>query len=320
MEKVILCRTAWMKFYEGRANKDIPRSGAKYIKKNKTGGEIYNFKDVKGKVFAYFPDIGNPNLKNLDIENCGEALSNVTVVFCATHPTESGMRVVGWYKNATVFPEPQIGHYNNWVHTSAKYKNALLLQEDDRVFDVSGIFGRSSLFYFSRHPEHKKLLTKLKAYIANDGVIKGGKNKVKGPGKNGRAYQPDLEKKLKVEQRAIDKAKEYYKLRYGKANVRSVESENKGWDLEVRRKSVKINVEVKGLSGEDLMIELTPNEYLNFSKCSNNYHLFVANKVLTKKPVIRVFKYQEKGKQWVANDKSTLDIRVVKSARIGLKY
>ena len=52
MEKILLCRIAWMKYYEGRAKIDIPRSGAKYIQKNKTGGEINTFKNRKNKVYA----------------------------------------------------------------------------------------------------------------------------------------------------------------------------------------------------------------------------------------------------------------------------
>ncbi len=317
MEKIILCRTAWMKYYEGMASIDIPRSGAKYIRKHKTGGEIYNFKKRSdNKVYGYFPNIGNVNKSNLEAKNWGEEVKEVTVVFCATHPTEGGIRVVGWYNNATIYNIPKKNSYGNWVHAETQSKNVCLVHENDRIFNISGTFGRSSLFYFSLHPEKKNLLTKLKSYIKSKGVIE---NDIKSnKSKNGRAYQPDQDKKLLVELKAINLAKSYYGDRYGRDSISSVENENKGWDLEVRKNALRLNVEVKGLSGSGLMVELTPNEYQEFTKGSKNYHLFVANNVLTKKPEIRVFKYQSKGNYWVANDKSILKVRIVNSARLTL--
>ena len=76
---------------------------------------------------------------------------------------------------------------------------------------------------------------------------------------------------------------------------------------------------MKGLSGSHMNVELTPNEFYAFNKCSNNYQLFVANSVLTRKPVLRVFKFQSKGKMWVANDKSILRIAIRRSAVLNLK-
>lgn len=319
MDKIILCRTAWMKYYEGHANIDIPRSGAKYIKKHKTGGEINNFKNRGGNVYCYFPNIVYPNLNNLESNNAGDDLKNVTVVFCAKHPTEGGVRVVGWYKKAILYSEPKSHPFLDWVHAEAKFSNVHLIPENDRVFYLPDTFGRSSLFYFTRHPERKKLQECLKKYISSNGKIENYKPKIKNNSRKGKAYQQDIEKRLLVEQKAVDFAKAYYKNRYGKKNVKSVETENKGWDLEVKSKYVKLNIEVKGLSGYVLNVELTPNEFKAFDKCANNYQLFIANRALTKKPIIRIFKYQSKGKIWVANDKSVLHRIIRKSAVLSLR-
>lgn len=321
MDKILLCRTAWMKYYEGRANIDIPRSGAKYIQKNKTGGEINNFKKRKNKVYAYFPNIGTPALTNLDKEYIkGTDLKGATVVFCATHPTEGGIRVVGWYKHATIYDEPKNSSYDNWIHVEAAFKNAYLIPENDRVFHLPGTFGRSSLYYFSLHPKKKPLLEKLKIYIARKGEVTSLSTKSKKKNRKGRAHQQDIEKRLQVEKKAIYMAIKYYGDRYGgEANVESVESKNKGWDLEVRTNRTKLNIEVKGLSGPSMHVELTPNEFKAFDKGSKNYQLFVANSVLTRKPVVRVFKYQSKGKIWVADDKSVLHQTIRKSAILNLK-
>jgi hypothetical protein len=322
MEKIILCRTAWMKYYEGRANIDIPRSGAKYIKQYGTGGEIYNFMNRAGKVYGHFPYITCPNLINLDDQYNGGNIKNVTVVFCATHPTERGIRVVGWYKNAILYGEHQSNSFGDWIHVEAKAGNVHLIPENDRIFELPNTFGRSSLFYFSLHREKKKkaLLNQLKKYIANNGKVINAKRKIKMSYQIGTAFQPDITKRLLVEQKAIDLAKEYYGNRYGgNKKVISIESEKKGWDLEIKRKNIKLKVEVKGLSDSILHVELTPNEFKAFNKCSTNYHLFVASSVLTRKPIVRVFKYQSKGKVWIANDKSVLQTMIRRSAILCLE-
>jgi len=315
MDKIILCRTAWMKYYEGRANIDIPRSGAIYILTNKTGGEIYNFKNREGKCYGYFPNIGSPALQNLEKKYTGDHIDDVTVVFCATHPIERGMRVVGWYNNATLYNTWQNNKFSTNYHAETNFKNARLIPEDDRVFELPDTFGRNSLFYFSLHPEKQKLLTELTNYIANNGELDLEKKKTKRKLHAGNAYQQDIEKRMLVEKMAIDMAVEYYGNRYGgEINVKSVQKDNKGWDLEVITKRVKLNIEVKGLSGDILNVELTPNEYQAFNKCSPNYQLFIVNNTLSN-PIIRVFKYQSKGKIWVSNDKSVLK-KIIKMSAI----
>ncbi|WP_410723360.1 protein NO VEIN domain-containing protein, partial [Burkholderia sp. SIMBA_042] len=47
----------------------------------------------------------------------------------------------------------------------------------------------------------------------------------------------------------------------GNRTVSSVEEDNVGWDLTVTGGDVTLKVEVKGLSGHELCVELTPNEY-----------------------------------------------------------
>jgi hypothetical protein len=211
--------------------------------------------------------------------------------------------------------EPQSNSFANWFHAETK-SSKVLIPENDRIFRLPNTFGRSSLFYFSLHPKKKALLYELKKYIANKGKIKEVIPKQKTS--KGKAYQTDIEKRLAAEIAAIELAKSHYAKRHGGANnVISVERENKGWDLEV--KSAKLKIEVKGLSGPELNVDLTPNEFNAFSKHINTYQLFVVNNVLSKKPIIRVFKYQSDGKIWVANDKSILDIKIVKSARLCLK-
>lgn len=313
MKKILLCRIAWMKRYEGRANIDIPRSGAKWVKINKTGGEIYNFKNINGKVFANFPDISFAGIHNLGAKKDDEFIDNVLLVFCAKHPVEGGIRVVGWYKNARIHGTYQMRN-SHYYHGIAKYKDAHLVPEDDRIFRLPETFGRSSLYYITNHPEKKKLQNKLESYISSNGQLP--KSKVVEKNGNGFRRQFDQDKKILVEQNAIKIAKKFYGERYGKQNVKSVEKENKGWDLEVRTKSINLKIEVKGLSGREVVVELTPNEYKIFKQGNSNYHLFVVTNALSKLPISRLYKYQSKNKLWVGNDYSVLKTKIVQSARL----
>lgn len=317
MKKILLCRTAWMKNYNGRANIDIPRSGSKYIQENKTGGEIYNFKNVKGKSYAYFPYITDLAIQNLGADRNDDLIEGVTIVFCATHPIEGGIRVVGWHKNAKIFRSEQSNSHSEIFHSVTEYKNTVLIPEDDRVFKLPETFGRSSLYYIALHPHKRRLLEKLEKYIKEGGKLKLPRKRVKN--KSTRARQPDINKRIKVEQTAVKIATKYYEDRYGTDCVSSVEKDNKGWDLEVRTGNTKINIEVKGLSGRDLIVELTPNEYKIFSDAKPNYQLFVVTEALSKKPVSKIYKFQTKGKMWVGNDGSLLKIIPVKSARLTTK-
>lgn len=315
MKKILMCRVAWMKFYNGRANIDIPRSGSKYILEHKTGGEIYNFKNVDGNVYANFPNIFYPGIGNLGAKKNDKFVDDVLLVLCAKHPVEGGIRVVGWYRKARIYGIWQTKN-SHYYHGVTKYKDAQLIDEDDRVFRLPETFGRSTLYYIANHPEKRKLQQKLESYIASNGRLFKPKEIRNKESKNGVRRQFDIDKKLLVEQNAVDIAEQYYSYRYGKQNVIYVGKENKGWDLEVRTNTINLKIEVKGLSGKDVVIELTPNEYNTFRQKNLNYHLFVVTEALSNAQQHRVYKYQSKGDIWVGSDSSILKIRIVKSAKL----
>lgn len=70
--------------------------------------------------------------------------------------------------------------------------------------------------------------------------------------------QTDIDIKRKVEYIAIETTRDYYETR--EWQVTSVEDENYGWDLIISNKKEELFVEVKGLSGRKVSIELSPNE------------------------------------------------------------
>src|SRR3990172_11546 len=315
--RILLVRTAWMKYYEGRAKIDPPMSGAKYIKENKTGGEINNFKNRNGKYYGYAPNIGDINIDNLGAKPSDKSIKNVIVVFCATHPRDKGMRVVGWYKNAIVHRNPQYNSLMEWgYHIQVETSKPTLIDFNDRCCNIPNTFGRSAIFYFSKHPEKIKTLNKILNYISNGGkLLYPVKTKTRGK----LPRQNDVNKRTQVEKKAIALATKYYRERFGIDKVKSVEKDNVGWDLEIYTGTVKLKVEVKGLSGKQLIVELTPNEYKAFDKKSGTYQLFVVIDALIKKPKWQIFTYQRKGKIWVGNDRGELNVEKIMSARISLR-
>jgi hypothetical protein len=317
MKKILLIRIAWMKYYNGWSKFDFPVSGAKYVKKNKSGAEETNFKNINGKVFGYIPFNKNNNINNLGASDKDDFINGVTIVFCAVHPQEKIMRVVGWYKKATVYREMKFTKNGAPYGVTANYKDCTLIPYTDRNLQIPHVFGRNSVCYITLHKSKEKVLQKIEKYIASGGKLdmlnKPGKSKI------GRAYQPDVIKRIKVENAAIKIAFKYYRERYGYENVKSTEKENIGWDLEVRAGSIKIKVEVKGLSGNDVSVQLSPNEYKAFLQKDPYYRLFVVTKALDKRPVVRIFEYQEKGKIWTNALKEQLKINQIKAARLIIK-
>jgi hypothetical protein len=311
--KILLVRTAWMKYYEGRANIDIPRSGAKYILHNKIGGEINNFKNRNGKFYGYIPFVSSVNITNLGADVSDESIKGVTVVFCATHPVEKGMRIVGWYNNATVFKNGQSNSYSKWYFIEAE--KAILVDADNRFCNIPNTFGRSASFFFSLHPEKKSTLNKVIAYIESGGKIESIQEKKKNS-KTNLARQFDVETRIKVEKSAINIAQKYYSERYGKDNVKSVEKDNVGWDLEINTGSITLKIEVKGLSGSKIAVELTPNEFKALNKKQENYFLFIVTNALSKNPNFEVFARHRKSNVMIGNKKTQLTINKVTGARI----
>ena len=100
--------------------------------------------------------------------------------------------------------------------------------------------------------------------------------------------------------------------------MKSDESETVGWDLEVFCDGGPLLVEVKGLLGDRLVCELTPNEYAKMMMRANRsrYIVFVVNNALAASPaspIASVFEHV-KGRIWRTGDGRELAIRETKAA------
>ena len=103
---VLFARIGWMRFYGGPVPGDErPIRGGAY-NENNIGGEVYNFRVTKGRLYGYFkPPVANGGL-NLErigvVADNAHSLDGVLVVFVATQPEEHRQVIVGWYRAAVV--------------------------------------------------------------------------------------------------------------------------------------------------------------------------------------------------------------------------
>ena len=81
-----------------------------------------------------------------------------------------------------------------------------------------------------------------------------------------------------------------------------VSKQNLGWDLEARSGSQTLQIEVKGLSNTVPAIELTPNEYRVFKKCSLSYRLFIVTNAQSE-PEELVCRFNPASDGWIAEGK-----------------
>lgn len=300
----LVCNVGWMKNYRGVTENDKIIGGGEYVDNNKTGHEVCNFQPIRGTIYGYVQPVGTSvRIERLGASLQDESISDIDVVFVARDPRLKSTRVIGWYKSATVYrhmqniPNGSIAHKTNEVSRfrfKAEEKNVVLLPELSRTLRVpreKGGMGHSNVWY--PNPDDpvggkfiKEVLTLLKGKVA----VKQ---------KPGRAHQPDPEKRKAVEDAGMSCVRAYFEDMGHE--VVYVHKDNLGWDLEVfiagERDERLLRVEVKGLSGEGMAIELTPNEYDAFKEKKLDYALCVVTNALVA-PKLFAFTYNPANGKW----------------------
>lgn len=122
MKPIIFVRIADMKYYRGVTQHDTPFNGGSYVKETGNAHECYNFEPIiqdgqsYEKCIGFFMLSGGSGAGQLHIEKivgcelmkAEEKIENVDVVFVSKAAGSKTMRVVGFYKDATVYRYP---HY-----------------------------------------------------------------------------------------------------------------------------------------------------------------------------------------------------------------
>jgi hypothetical protein len=327
MERVLLFNIGWMRHYHGQTPSDRIINGGKYVAENENGGEVTNFRPLKGRCYAYArsPRGGKVNIDRLGAAPDAEHIDDVTVVFVATRP-EGGSVVAGWYDRARVWRSEQTYGRRCYL-AEAPAKRCVLLPVDQRVLRVPrarpgqwGI-GQSNI-RFADEPSARDFLRRLARFMENplgfDDFEKPNRHRTRRGG-GGAPRQIDPVLRAKVERAAIECVVAHYEGQgYECARV---ERENRGWDLEFTRGEVTLLVEVKGCSGEAHAVELTPNEYTAMCNAANHdtYRLAaVGHALLKRRARLTIIRFNGSDETWRDEDEREIKILKLTGARVQL--
>lgn len=324
--RMVFLRVGWMSRYQGLSGDDKIAGGGAFVTEHGFGSEIFNYQPFQGRVFGYAQprsrkgewDQATFRLRRLGAATDAESVSPVLVVWVATSPS-GGAFVVGWYQNATVYatrqkaPSGSRRRYHGvecGYFVTASSKDAVLLPPDERVFPISqkgkGNFGQSNVWYADDPEHHRELRRNILRYVASRQLPRAPK------ARDSRRIQPDPFLRQRVERIAVETTVSYFtQLGY---RVQSVERDNVGWDMNALLGTRDLKLEVKGLAGPQLVVDLTPNEYRAMIEHQDSYRLCIVTTTLTE-PSLSVFAYSAESDRWESRDGRTLDVREIVAAR-----
>lgn len=323
MTKIVFCNTSWMRKYQGNPEEDRPRRGGAWVEDNGWDHAMLNFLPERGYCYGFVQTKGDRlNLKRIAPGAEGDRLDGVLVVWVATSE-RYGSVIVGWYENATVWRRwqkrsgPTAKYKGNSLGylMRAKAKDCHLLRVPTRRLRIPhgrGWMGQSNVWYADQ-PGHEAFRGEILKFVDAKGKVGHSATPKKSP--SGAGYQADVRKRLAVEAAAMKAARRFYaNLGY---SVEEVDREKLGWDLRALREDEELSVEVKGISGSEVLFEITPNEYKQMLRLRGSYEVFVLTNALWRRAQKEwVFHYNKELCEWVhAESGRILRLDKVTSAR-----
>jgi hypothetical protein len=324
-ERMVFFNVGWMKKYQGITGDDAIQGGGKYVSKNKFGHEIYNFADHNGRYYGYVqPSPGNTiNIDRLGAHPSDEWIDDVLVVWVSTAP-EGGSVIVGWYENARIYryyqdaPRGSKRIYKGercGYYCTADATNCVLLPVDSRTFSIprrhKGGMGQSNVWYADKD-EHRHIREEVVRYIRNYKNKKPSNDVVRTTFPQRGTTNPF--RRQEIERAAVIRTIEYYeRLGY---TVTSVEKDHVGWDLEARQGKRLLLLEVKGLSGQSVAFDLTPNEFDKMNSNKDIYRICVLTGALSDTERLHIFSYSPDTGAWESDTGERLNIAPLTGARI----
>ncbi len=317
--RYIFLRIAWMKYYQGVDEYDIPEGGGSFVAEHQYGGEVFNFYPIGKNYFGFsrVQDDKSIRIEALGADKDSESIDNIVIVFFAKNKLlGGGQYIVGWYKNAKLYRTAQEFkkskvNYRNHFNSTARVEDCYLVPEEDRtVLPVPEDGpGQMNIWYVENYRD-KKYIAEVKKYISDPENYIDRQPK----GKKGtkRAWQQNAELKKKVEIAAMDAVHSYFTKRKFKVTDKS--NENLGWDFEANLGSRTLLLEVKGLSGNLYSVDFTSNEYYHSKKNKKHYRICIVSNALNKqKQKVDIF-YNEAGK-WIDSEGWEIKPNEIVSAR-----
>jgi Domain of unknown function (DUF3883) len=327
-EPIVFVNIGWMVNYQGRRN-DPTLGGHGWLKTHDYGHEAWNFQPHKGRLYGYVPRSARIDLRRLGGSARDEQLDGVTVVWVARSPFNRVTYVAGWFRSASVhrehdrFKVPRSQGEVVKYQIQAPVKGAKLLKPDQRVIEVptakkKGNLGQSPVWY-----GNPTFVKRVRRYLKAGGIALKARNSKR----FGTPRRADPEERKRIELAAVRHATKYYESRAGGGRlVQPVHKDNFGWDLNVKGGDVTLKVEVKGLSGRQVCVELTPNEYKQMQSPEHRtmYVVYVVTKAGEPTARAHVFYYNSEassqlGHVWMTEDGRTLKIEPMTAARLTVK-
>lgn len=311
MQRVLFVRTGWMTYYTGSHEGDErPAGGGKSTKTN-IGHEVFNFRNVNGRLYGYFENNGSfaANPARIDPSVPGaESLDGVTVVFVARRK-DYGQVIVGWYRNATVFRNLQQATEDMLrgdcrYSLTTKSRDAVLLPSINRVHKMpSGkeTMERAHVFYAHDSNGSPVALPWMEESLRYIRDYDGG-NLLEAPdedfcqeveelmedhraAQSGQGYKITPELRMAIEDYSVNKAIKYFESRdYSVENV----GKTRSYDLHCKKNGEELRVEVKGTQSGGQSVILTPNEVKNAR--ANLTALFILHDIRVVRKYQRNFK------------------------------
>ena len=158
-----------------------------------------------------------------------------------------------------------------------------------------GLMGQANIWYADT-PEAEPVVAGVRALVngtARTAVRRRGKS--------------DPQHNAKVEKAAVKIVCAHYSRDY---TVESVEGDNVGWDLEARLHDKVLRIEVKGLSGSEPRVGLTPNEYDKFKEKAEDYRLAIVTEALSRSPQLLLCRFSAELDTWVVEGREGCDIEI----------
>lgn len=182
---MVICRVAYMKYYDGISAEDTPVNGGSYVSENNDAFEKYNFhKYEDGYCYGFIETkykaghtADNKFARAIAIEKINPSckdkpyIDGVRVVLVAFSPVLKKTVVVGWYDNATVYRNRVIEDEKIYMSKCA-CEDAHLIPHNERTFEVpkaggSNEFGigQSNFWYIQRFEVANEFEKKLTNYL-----------------------------------------------------------------------------------------------------------------------------------------------------------
>jgi hypothetical protein len=209
MDRLLFLNVGWMSKYQG-LKRDTISGGGRHISVHGFGHEILNFQPYRGRMYG-FAQVPHSSMKieKLGAPKGAQSVDGVVVAWVAKS------RIVGWYRDATVFrrvqPPPK--------HSARVYQGKLIgynvtgdagkckiLSPDARLFAIPRSKNRKHAMgrylWYAEGPQNQSFRERVLAYIAADGVLPlTHKSDLRIAG---RGRQSDIYKRHRIEESAID--------------------------------------------------------------------------------------------------------------------